>query len=101
MTTFAVSECPLLHNRFLGDVAERDSLRGYLAKRGIFCSVHWPLHPTLLEAEDHVDVSEARWIEDHVISIPVSQDYGPTDMERICRACDDWRQAGAARFTAA
>ena len=101
MAVFAASECPLLHNRFLDDTAEREELRTFLAAQGIFCSIHWPLHPCLLDRQDDVDISDAQWIENHVISIPVSQDYGPDDMHRICAACDDWNRAGAARFPAA
>jgi len=101
MTTFAPTECPLLHNRFMEDARERDSLRAYLAESRIYCSIHWPLHPCVVDVQDRVDISEAQWIEDHVISIPVSQDYGSDDMERICQACAEWQRAGGTRFTAA
>ena len=98
MKRYATDECPLLHNRLLPTTADRDSLRRFLASRDIYCSVHWPAHPLLRKIQDRVDTTDAVWIQDHVLSIPVSQDYGERDMERICDACHDWRRAGSARF---
>jgi dTDP-4-amino-4,6-dideoxygalactose transaminase len=98
MKRYATDECPLLHNRLLPTTADRDSLRRFLASRDIYCSVHWPAHPLLRKIQDRVDTTDAIWVQDHVLSIPVSQDYGERDMERICEACHDWRRAGSARF---
>lgn len=98
MKPYSADECPLLHNRFFATTEERDSIRSFLAGRDIYCSIHWPMHPLVADAQDTVDITEAVWIQDHVLSIPVSQQYDPADMEKICRACDDWNRAGSSRF---
>lgn len=98
MKSYAAEECPLLHNRLLSSPAERDSLRRFLAQRGIFCSVHWPVHPLVREAAEHVDITDAVHIEEHVLSFPVSQNYGAAEMQQICEACDAWNRAGSAQF---
>lgn len=95
---YAAGECPLLHNRLLPAQADRDSLRSFLASHDIYCSVHWPAHPLLLQRQDQVDTTEAVWIQEHVLSIPVSQEYAAEDMDRICCVCDQWTRAGSARF---
>jgi hypothetical protein len=83
-------ECPLLQNRFLSSMEERDSLRTYLASKGVFTSVHWPTHE--LVRTSGLDIEDALWIENHVISFPVSQEYGLNDMEYICECVDDWKR---------
>ncbi len=98
MKPYATDECPLLHNRFLPGTSDRDSLRRFLAARDIYCSIHWPVHPAVTDASHDVDITDALWIQDHVVSIPVSQNYGADEMERICAACDEWNRAGSARF---
>lgn len=92
------NECPLLHNRYLPTTSDRDSLKRFLAARQIYCSIHWPVHPLLMERQDQTDITEATWIQDHVLSIPVSHEYGPAEMDAICTACDEWARAGSARF---
>ena len=84
-------ECPLLHNRLLPSRGERDSLRSFLNSKGVFTSIHWPTHE--LVQNSGLDIEDTLWIENHVISFPVSQAYGLNDMEYICRCVDSWRQA--------
>jgi hypothetical protein len=91
---YGASDCPLLHNRLLDTTEERDSLRSFLAQRGIFCSLHWPTHPELLARQDSVDISDALWLERHILSIPLAEHFPVSDMERICAACDEWQHAG-------
>lgn len=98
MKPYAADECPLLHNRLLSSTAERDSLRRFLAERGIFCSIHWPVHPLVRDVAESVDITDAVLIEEHVLSFPVSQNFGSAEMERICEACDGWNRAGSTRF---
>ena len=90
---FRTDEIPLLHNVILPDTASRDSLRTFLAARDIFCSIHWPLHPLLKDAS-HVDSSDAAWLEQHVLSIPVADDFDESLMAKICDAATAWLQAG-------
>jgi hypothetical protein len=92
LQTYADGEVPLLHNRTLSSVHERDSLRSFLAARGVYCSIHWPLHPELLRVQDQVDVSEAAWLADHILSIPISEDFTDRQLEQICGAFDAWKR---------
>jgi len=90
--SFRKNECPLIHNRFLSSTQERDSLRKHLASKGVFTSIHWPTHQ--LVHNYGLDIEDALWIEDHVISFPVSHEYGVNDMEYICNCVDEWSQGG-------
>ena len=87
--TYRSKECPLLHNRFLATRDERNSLRTYLASKGIFTSIHWPTHDVVHKCG--LDIKETLWIEEHVISFPVIQEYGINDMEYICHCVDQWK----------
>lgn len=88
------NECPLVHNRLLGSRDERDALRQFLAKTGIYTSIHWPTHARVRAAADQVDITETLWLEDHILSIPIAEDYGLNDMEAIVSACEAWRTSG-------
>lgn len=90
---FRDGEVPLLHNILMPNVESRNSLRSFLASHGIFCSIHWPLHPVLRNAAN-VDSEEAAWLEDHVLSIPVADDFDLHDMTRIVQAAREWSEAG-------
>ena len=92
---FGTSDCPLLHNRLMDSQEERDDLRKFLARRDIFCSIHWPTHPVLLERQDEIDIADVLWLERHIVSIPIAEYYSTDDMGRIVQACDEWRAAGA------
>jgi len=81
-------ECPLIHNRLMSSMKERDSLRAYLASRGIFTSIHWPTHE--LVHKSGLNIEDTLWIEKHVISFPISHDYGGNDMEYICECVSAW-----------
>ena len=78
----------------LPDQQTRDSLRNFLMTRGIFCSIHWPVHPLLLQLQDTVDISDALWIEQHALSIPVADEFDEADMAKICDVTDEWLRAG-------
>lgn len=93
LVSFRDDDVPLLHNILMPDVASRDSLRAFLASRGIFCSIHWPLHPVLRDSA-HVDSADAAWLESHVLSIPVAEDFDLNDMERIVEASREWSESG-------
>ena len=95
MLQFRDNECPLLHNRIIESSGERDSLRAYLASKGVFTSIHWPTHPRVQKIEADVDISETLWLEAHVLSFPVSDDYSQNDMEYICRCVQEWGKAAA------
>ncbi len=91
---FDSDETPLLQNVLLPDQQTRDSLRNFLMTRGIFCSIHWPVHPLLLQLQDTVDISDALWIEQHALSIPVADEFDEADMAKICDVTDEWLRAG-------
>ena len=76
MTEYVPTDCPLLHDHLLISTEERDSLREYLASQGVFCSLHRPVHPYLLQHQDTVDIMEVIWIRDHALSLPLGQEYG-------------------------
>jgi len=91
MRAFAGHETPMIHNRLMPSTAERDALRAHLAERSIFTSIHWPTHPRVLAEQDRVDITGALWLEQHVVSIPVAEDYDSADMERIVEAASSWK----------
>ena len=84
----------MIHNRLMTSKEERDSLRSYLADRNIYTSIHWPTHQRVLSASDDVDISGTLWLEAHIISFPVSEDYNLNDMEHICEAIGAWQREG-------
>lgn len=88
--TYRRNECPLIHNRLMPSNEERDSLRSYLSSKGVFTSIHWPTHELI--HKHGVMIEDTLWIEKHVISFPVSHEYGTNDMEYICKCVDEWKQ---------
>jgi hypothetical protein len=90
LLTYRPRECPLLHNRILGSREERDSLRAFLARKSIFTSIHWPTHEMVRRSG--TDIEDTLWLEEHILSIPVSHDYNTNDMERIADAVQEWRR---------
>jgi hypothetical protein len=93
LVRFREDEVPLLHNILMPDTESRNSLRSFLASRGIFCSIHWPLHPVLRNSVA-ADSEDAAWLESHVLSIPVADDFDLSDMTRIVEATREWSEAG-------
>ena len=95
---FRAAECPLLHYRTFSSQAERDSLRTFLASRQLFTSIHWPMHSYLRNRSDQFDISDALWLENHSLAVPISEDFKIADMEYVCDAVHEWNRAGAADF---
>jgi hypothetical protein len=93
LVSFREDEVPLLHNILMPDTESRNSLRSFLASREIFCSIHWPLHPVLRNSVS-ADSEDAAWLESHVLSIPVADDFDLSDMTRIVEATREWSEAG-------
>lgn len=60
--------------------ADREAFRTAMAEAGISCTSYWPVGP-LVDVTDH---PEARYIYDHVCSIPCDQRYGDKEMQVIC-----------------
>jgi dTDP-4-amino-4,6-dideoxygalactose transaminase len=89
LVNYKDNECPLLHNRLMSTKAERDSLRQFLFTKKIFTSIHWPTHEAVLKSK--TDIKDTLWLEDHIISIPVSQDYNLNDMEYIADSVSAWK----------
>jgi hypothetical protein len=83
-------EAPLLHNRLFDSKKERDSVRAFLAGKGVFTSIHWPTHEQVRESG--LDIEDVLWLEEHILSIPVSQDFGVNDMEYIANCVADWKK---------
>lgn len=90
LLTYRPNECPLLHNRIMETKEARDSLREFLAGRGVFTSIHWPTHKNIIKSG--VDIRDALWLENHIISIPVSHDYNLNDMEYIAESVHQWQK---------
>ncbi len=88
---FRETECPLIHNRLFESKEERDSLRSFLAGKGVFTSIHWPTHE--LVKKHARNSADCMWLEDHVISFPCSHDYNVNDMEFICEQVAEWKKA--------
>lgn len=56
--------------------AKRDFLRKLLMEDKIYCAVHWPLgHPAAY--------AESRWIESHILSLPIDQRYQKEEMQYL------------------
>jgi hypothetical protein len=91
---FRDGECPMLHARLFEERDERDSLRQFLATHGVFTSIHWPTHAAVARSADVVDISDTLWLEDHILCIPVSDDYSLNDMEFVCTTAGQWDRAG-------
>lgn len=90
---FQDHEAPLLHQRMFDSTQERDELRKFLASRNIFCSIHWPTHPRVLQAD--IDLEDTIRLERHSLAIPVSHEYDLPAMERIIDATESWVRAGS------
>lgn len=68
--------CPFFYPLY---VENRDKFRNYLNQNKIYCPVHWPIEDKRLFEYDAV-----RYISEHIISIPIDQRYGISDMEYLC-----------------
>lgn len=68
--------CPFIYPLY---IENRDQFRSYLNQNKIYCPVHWPIEDKRLLEYDAV-----RYISEHIISIPIDQRYGVSDMEYIC-----------------
>jgi hypothetical protein len=86
---FKSNESPLVHNILLDNVVERNKLRRDLAEKGIFTSIHWPTHP--LVQERATEFPDTIWLENHILSIPVAQDYNLNDMEYIVKVTNRFK----------
>ena len=89
LLTYRLGECPIVHNRLLATKEERDSLRDFLAQKDIYTSIHWPTHTSIKSSD--CDIGDTLWLESHIISIPVSHDYGLNDMEYIAESIREWQ----------
>jgi len=89
LLTYRPGECPAVHNRLMATKEERDSFREFLAKKDIYTSIYWPTH-TDIENSD-CDIDDTLWLESHIISIPISHDYGLNDMEYIAESIREWQ----------
>lgn len=57
-------------------VTGRDALRAQLINKKIYCAIHWPLeHPAVYEG--------SRWVERHILSLPIDQRYREDGMEYL------------------
>lgn len=69
--------CPIFFPIYVK--SDRDSLRLYLAKKDIYCPIHWPVPEPI---KDHL-VIRTKKIYDSILSIPCDQRYGTKDMSKI------------------
>lgn len=98
---YSENECPLLHNRLCSSREERDSLRAFLAERGVYASIHWPVYDYLLQRRDSIDCEDAIWLQEHILSLPIAECLGLAQMETICKAACQWKAAGGQQFGSA
>ena len=66
-------------------VTDRDMFRKYLIEHQIYCAVHWPLEGTELEGN-----SDAEWISDHILSLPIDQRYGVSHLKYLKSVIDGY-----------
>lgn len=95
---FAADECPLLHCRIFETTSERDDLRAFLAMRGFFTSIHWPMHPFIRTYAETADLRSAEQMQNLSLSIPVSETLPLSAYERLCSTVQRWQGHGGARF---
>ncbi|MFN8709669.1 MAG: hypothetical protein ACK50J_23605, partial [Planctomyces sp.] len=89
LVAYQPGDIPLLHHSLFQNRDEWDSVRQFLSASGVFWSIHWPVHPEVLRRRNDVDVSDAIWLSDHMLSIP-SADLSLNQMEYICRCAQEW-----------
>ncbi len=65
---------------------QRDALRASLRDRGIYCPVHWPLGGRLLQEAS----PDCRARAESLLSLPVDQRYGPSELDRMLAAIRDF-----------
>ena len=90
LLTYRDHEGPLLHNRVFESKEDRDAIRAFLARKGVFTSIHWPTHERVKVSGANIE--DALWLEDHILSIPVSQDFSVNDMEYIATCLAEWNR---------
>lgn len=78
--------CPMFFPIY---VENRDDLREYLIDSEIYCPVHWPIP----EQVKNKITDNAKWIYEHILSIPCDQRYGKKDMQRIIETINKWRNS--------
>ncbi|GAB5444495.1 MAG: hypothetical protein Fues2KO_48440 [Fuerstiella sp.] len=98
LSAFDADEIPLLHNRAFDSTQHRDDLKAFLAKRGFFASVHWPVHEWIRTQADRIDVSGAIWRQDHTFALPIVEDFDEAVMAAVCDASIEFQRAGGQRF---
>ena len=70
-------------------VEERDELQKFLAQRGIYVPVLWPVGK---ENEDCLSDDE-QYIFSHIAAIPMDQRYGREEMERIIKVIEEYGES--------
>ncbi|MCI9176213.1 MAG: hypothetical protein HFH49_15030 [Lachnospiraceae bacterium] len=67
--------------------AERDRLRERMMEQRVYCAVHWPLERPAVSGD-------ARWMEKHMISLPIDQRYGEEEMEYLLKCMEICKNEG-------
>ncbi len=67
--------------------AERDRLRERLMEQRVYCAVHWPLERPAVSGD-------ARWMEKHMISLPIDQRYGEEELEYLLKCLEVCKNEG-------
>lgn len=60
-------------------INNRDLVREHLAKKKIFCPIHWKL----CEEIDRVEFKESWHISEHILTIPIAESLGETELKYI------------------
>ncbi|MFW3480840.1 hypothetical protein ACRCJP_08700 [Aerococcus urinaeequi] len=66
---------------------QRNKLRNHLINNEIYCPIHWP-KSEMVEGSISDDVQK---IYDEILSIPIDQRYGISEMERIIQIVNNWK----------
>ncbi|MDL2327775.1 hypothetical protein LJC64_03880 [Ruminococcaceae bacterium OttesenSCG-928-A11] len=82
LDSLPVGTCP---SHFTVYTERRDQVQAALKARDIGSSVYWPV-PPFIDIEGYPG---AKWVYEHVFSLPCDQRYAPSDMRRIAAAIID------------
>lgn len=88
LVQYGLDDVPMLHCREFESTAERDQIRRSLAAIGVYCSVHWPTHEDVIARATPEAVSDAQWIEQRTLCIPILETTDTARLQEICQTCN-------------
>ncbi len=85
-----------VHHLFPVLVSEKAEFVPYLRSKGILCGEHYPVtipdQPAMGKAEFEVEgeITKARWIADHEVSLPIHPYLREEEVDCVIAACNQW-----------